>query len=124
MVTTDYFVNVEDENLLLEIQNRVFAKENMRELVAERKRLGLTQYQIEELFLSSRTNVAEHIKHISEEGELDENSTCRNSRQVQMKGNREVTRNILNYNLDVISTVGYRVNFNRVIAFRIWQQMC
>ena len=46
MKTTDYIVNVEDENLLLEIQNRVFAKGIVSELVAERKRLGLTQQDI------------------------------------------------------------------------------
>ena len=47
-----------------------------------------------ELFQTSRTNVVEHIKHIYEEGELDEISTCRNFRQVRKEGNREVTRQI------------------------------
>lgn len=43
---------------------------------------------------TSRTNVVEHIKHIYEEGELDENSTCRKFRQVRKEGNREVAREI------------------------------
>ena len=55
-----------------------------------------------ELFQTSRTNVVEHIKHIYEEGELDEISTCRNFRQVRKEGNREVTRQIPYYNLDMI----------------------
>lgn len=44
----------------------------------------LTQQQMSELFQTSRTNIVEHIKHIYEEGELDENSTCRNFRQVRI----------------------------------------
>ena len=46
----------------------------------------LTQQQMSELFQTSRTNVVEHIKHIYEEGELDEISTCRNFRQVRTEG--------------------------------------
>lgn len=56
----------------------------------------LSQQQMAELFQSSRTNVVEHIKHIYEEGELDEESTCRKFRQVRKEGNREVT-DILRY---------------------------
>ena len=62
-----------------------------------------------ELFQTSRTNVVEHIKHIYEEGELDEISTCRNFRQVRKEGNREVTRQIPYYNLDMIISLGYRI---------------
>jgi len=52
--------------------------------------LWLSQQQIAELFKTSRTNVVEHIKHIYEEGELDENSTCRDFRQVRLEGSRNV----------------------------------
>ena len=52
----------------------------------------LTQQQMAELFQSSRTNVVEHIRHIYEEGELEENSTCRKFRQVRMEGSRRVAR--------------------------------
>ena len=62
-----------------------------------------------ELFQTSRTNVVEHIKHIYEEGELDEISTCRNFRQIRKEGNREVTRQITHYNLDMIISLGYRI---------------
>ena len=54
----------------------------------------LTQQQMAELFQTSRTNVVDHIKNIYEEGELDDNSTCRKFRQVRMEGNRQVTREL------------------------------
>ena len=62
-----------------------------------------------ELFQISRTNVVEHIKHIYEEGELEEDSTCRNFRQVREEGNRTVSRMMPFYNLDMIISLGYRV---------------
>ena len=69
----------------------------------------LTQQQMAELFQTSRSNVVEHIRHIYEEGELDEISTCRKFRQVRTEGNRQVTREIPYYNLDMIISLGYRV---------------
>lgn len=80
----------------------------------------LTQQQMALLFQSSRTNVVEHIKHIYEEGELNEGATCRNFRQVQKEGNRNVTRNIPYYNLDMIISLGYRVKSQVATRFRIW----
>lgn len=80
----------------------------------------LTQQQMALLFQSSRTNVVEHIKHIYEEGELDEGATCRNFRQVQKEGNRNVTRNIPYYNLDMIISLGYRIKSQVATRFRIW----
>jgi len=80
----------------------------------------LTQQQMAELFQTSRTNVVEHVKHIYEEGELDENSTCRNFRQVRIEGSREVTRNIPHYNLDMIISLGYRVKSIIATQFRRW----
>ena len=73
-----------------------------------------------ELFQTSRTNVVEHIKHIYEEGELDEISTCRNLRQVRKEGNREVTRQIPHYNLDMIISLGYRIKSVIATRFRQW----
>ena len=72
------------------------------------------------LFKSSRTNILEHIQHIYESDELDEISTCRKFRQVQKEGNRMVNRTKTMYNLDVIISVGYRVNSKRGIKFRQW----
>ena len=56
--------------------------------------IWLTQQQMAELYGSSRTNVVEHIKHIYEDEELNEEATCRKFRQVRQEGNREVTREI------------------------------
>lgn len=52
----------------------------------EDETVWLTQQQMAELFQTSRTNVVDHIKNIYEEGELDDNSTCRKFRQVRMEG--------------------------------------
>ncbi len=73
-----------------------------------------------ELYQSSRTNIVEHIRHIYEEGELQEESTCRKFRQVQIEGNREVRREIPFYNLDMIISLGYRVKFMVATQFRRW----
>lgn len=86
----------------------------------EDETVWLTQQQMVELFHTSRTNVVEHIKNIYNEGELDENSTCRNFRQVQLEGSREVARNIQHYNLDMIISLGYRVKSVIAANFRIW----
>ena len=80
----------------------------------------LTQQQMAELFQTSRTNVVEHIKHIYDEGELDELSTCRKFRQVRKEGQREVAREIPFYNLDMIISLGYRVKSVIATNFRRW----
>ena len=85
----------------------------------EDENVWLTQQQMAELFQSSRTNVVEHIKHIYEEGELDENATCRNFRQVQIEGNRNVERELPFYNLDLIISLGYRIKSRIATQFRI-----
>ena len=73
-----------------------------------------------ELYQTSRTNVVEHIKHIYEEEELDADSTCRKFRQVQKEGNRNVSREIPFYNLDMIISLGYRVKSKIATQFRQW----
>ncbi len=80
----------------------------------------LSQQQMAELFQTSRTNVVEHIKHIYEEGELDEESTCRNFRQVRKEGKREVSRELPFYNLDMIISLGYRIKSVIATNFRRW----
>ena len=80
----------------------------------------LSQQQMAELYQTSRTNVVEHIRHIYEEGELTEDSTCRKFRQVQSEGKREVSREIPFYNLDMIISLGYRVKSSVATRFRIW----
>ena len=80
----------------------------------------LSQQQMADLFQSSRSNVVEHIKHIYEEGELDEESTCRNFRQVRQEGSRQVMREIPFYNLDMIISLGYRIRSVIATHFRRW----
>ena len=76
----------------------------------EDENVWLSQQQMSELFQSSRTNVVEHIKHIYEEGELEEMATCRKFRQVQTEGSRNIERELPFYNLDLIISLGYRLN--------------
>lgn len=80
----------------------------------------LSQQQMAELFQTSRTNVVEHIKHIYEEDELDERSTCRKFRQVRKEGQREVERELSYYNLDMIISLGYRIKSKIATNFRRW----
>ncbi len=86
----------------------------------ENETLWLTQSQMADLYQTSRTNVVEHIKHIYEDGELDENSTCRKFRQVRVEGNRQVERELPFYNLDMIISLGYRVKSIIATNFRRW----
>lgn len=86
----------------------------------ENETVWLTQYQLADLFQTDRTSIAKHIKNIYESSELMEESTCAKIAQVQNEGGRNVTRNILYYNLDVIISVGYRVQSHLATHFRIW----
>ena len=80
----------------------------------------LSQAQLVELFQSSKANISEHIKSIYQQQELEKDSTVRFFRTVQREGTRMVTRNVEHYNLDMIISVGYRVNTKRGILFRKW----
>ncbi len=90
------------------------------EVKVQDETVWLTQPQMAELFQTSRTNVVEHIKHIYEEGELDESTTCRKFRQVRLEGDREVARELPFYNLDMIISLGYRVKSGIATNFRRW----
>jgi len=80
----------------------------------------LTQAQIVALFESSKANISEHIKHIYRSGELDKEATVRNFRTVRQEGKRLINRELEHYSLDLILSVGYRVNSKRGTQFRIW----
>jgi len=82
--------------------------------------LWLTQYQLEKLFETDRTSVVKHIRNILDTDELEETATCAKFTQVRQEGSRTVRREILHYNLDMILSVGYRVNSKRGTQFRIW----
>ncbi len=86
----------------------------------EDETIWLTQVQIVKLFNSSKANISEHIKHIFQTGELQKASTVRKIRTVRVEGNREVSRSLTYFNLDMIISIGYRVNSIRGTQFRIW----
>ena len=90
------------------------------DVVYNEETMWLTQQQLCELYQTSRTNVVEHIKHIYEDGELQEIATCRKFRQVRLEGNRNVEREIPHYNLDMILSLGYRVRSVTATRFRQW----
>ena len=95
-------------------------KKTQVEVRFEEDTVWLTQAQIITLFDSSKANISEHIAHIFNSGELDSDSTVRKFRTVQKEGAREVARERLFYNLDMIISVGYRVNSKRGTQFRQW----
>ena len=82
--------------------------------------LWMTQHQLEELFDTDRTSVVKHIRNILDTDELEEAVTCAKFAQVRQEGTRKVSRQILHYNLDMILSVGYRINSKRGTQFRIW----
>jgi hypothetical protein len=90
------------------------------QVLFENDTLWLDQYQISELFETDRTSIVRHIRNIYKTSELDEEATCAKITQVQQEGERAVKRQIKIYNLDLIISVGYRVNFKQGTAFRIW----
>lgn len=89
-------------------------------LDANTETVWLSEEQICLLFGKARRTIGGHIKNIYDSQELHKSSTWRESRQVQKEGNREVVRNIALYNLDLIISVGYRVNSKVGIEFRRW----
>ena len=80
----------------------------------------LTQVQMAELFNQTRQNIGQHINNCYRENELDKSSTIKKSFIVRKEGDRNVRRNVVFYNLDVIISVGYRVKSQQGTHFRIW----
>ena len=87
------------------------------EVKMEDETVWLTQAQLVELYQTSKSNISEHIKHIFEEGELDENSVVRKFRTTALDGKNY---NIAHYNLDMIISLGYRVKSSIATRFRRW----
>ena len=90
------------------------------EVKLENETVWLTQSQMSELFQTDRTSITKHIRNIYNSSELEEISTCAKFAQVQIEGNRKVIRQTTYYNLDIILSVGYRVNSKQGTQFRIW----
>lgn len=90
------------------------------EVKLENDSIWLNQQQLAELFKTDRTSLAKHIRNIYKAGELDEISTCAKFAQVQTEGSRTIKREVIHYNLDLIISVGYRINSKLGTQFRIW----
>ena len=86
----------------------------------ENETVWLTQAQMAELFETDRTSIVRHINNIYKADELEREATCAKIAQVQTEGKRQVTRTIPYFNLDMIISVGYRVNSKRGVKFRQW----
>ena len=99
----------EDKNGITKI-NVTFADEDV----------WLDKYEIAQIYDTSRQNIEQHISNIYKDGELPKESTCKKFLQVQNEGGRRVSRNIDHYNLDMVISLGYRVQSDVAIRFRIW----
>lgn len=86
----------------------------------ENETLWMTQKAMAELFDTGIDNINVHLKNIYDSNELDKDSTIEENSIVQKEGNRQVKRNVKFYNLDVIISVGYRINSLRATQFRRW----
>lgn len=107
------------------IQNKIIIYEgddgqSRIEVRFEGETVWLSQAQLVELFQSSKANISEHIKNIYTEKELTPEATVRNFRTVQKEGNREVSRDVEHYNLDLIISLGYRIKSGVATSFRQW----
>ena len=86
----------------------------------EDENIWLTQKMLATVYGVDVRTINYHIKKIYEDNELEENSTIRNFEIVQKEGNRDVSRNVTHYNLQMIIAVGFKVNNERAVQFRKW----
>lgn len=108
-MTNNHVIIYNDDNQQVRVEAR-FEDENV----------WLTQRQIVELFQTAKSTVSEHIKNIYNDGELLPEATVRKIRTVQQEGSRNVSRELEYYNLDMIISLGYRINSKIATQFRIW----
>ncbi len=90
------------------------------DVIVDQDTVWLDQEKISDLFRTDRSSIAKHIKNIYKSSELSEQATCAKIAQVQAEGKRRITRKIFHYNLDMIISIGFRVNSIRGTQFRIW----
>lgn len=100
----------------------IFYESNNKKIkvIVSNETVWLNQKELAELFNVGRTVITKHIQNIYADKELQQSSTSAKIAQVQQEGKREVTREIEYYNLDMIISVGYRVNSQRATQFRQW----
>ena len=96
------------------------ADESSIEMRYEDENIWLTQKMMSILYDVDVRTINDHIKKIYADGEQDEKATIRNFRIVQTEGNRQVSREVKHYNLQMIIAVGFKVNNQRAVRFRVW----
>lgn len=99
---------------------QIESKEEGIEVLYQDETLWLTQKAMATLFDVSVPAINQHLKNIYEQGELQPEATLKKNLIVQQEGNRQVSRHVDIYNLDVVISVGYRVNSVRATQFRQW----
>lgn len=104
------------EFLIFELQS----KQDSIEVRYEDETIWLTQKMMATLFDVSVKTISEHLQNVYDQGELEREATIRKFRIVQTEGTRQVNREVDNYNLDAVISVGYRVNSIRATQFRRW----
>lgn len=110
-----------EKNSQILIYERAQAKEVVRfRFDEEAETIWATVEEMANVFEVDRSVVSRHVRNIYNSGELKESATCAISAQVQEEGGRLVTRKVKRYNLDMIISVGYRVNSAKATRFRIW----
>ncbi len=90
------------------------------EVKLDENTVWLSLNQIAALFGRDKSAISRHLKNIYKEGELNRNSTVANFATVQVEGGRKITRDIDYYNLDIVISIGYRINSKVATRFRIW----
>ncbi len=90
------------------------------EVLLQNEDVWLNTEALAELFNIDRSGIVRHINNIYKDNELNENATCAKIAQVQIEGIREVKRTYPYYNLDMIISIGFRVNSKKAIKFRTW----
>ena len=116
--------NIIDGKLIGNEDNIVFYtddEDNVNiEVLLQNENVWLNIESLTKLFKIDRTGITRHINNIYKDEELEEDATCAKIAQVQKEGTRRVTRNISYYNLDMIISIGFRVNSKPAIKFRKW----
>jgi len=87
---------------------------------AEQDTFWLTQQQVAQIFNVQKAAISKHVKNIFASGELEEHSTISKMETVQKEGGRTIKRSVEHYNLDLVLSVGYRVNSKQATYFRKW----
>lgn len=103
-----------------EIQFLIYEDSDKVEVLIREETIWATQKTISQLFDVGVPAISKHLKNIFESGELEEDRTVSKMEIVRNEGSREVKRETTFYNLDVIISIGYRVNSQKATKFRIW----